>query len=404
MLAVVSFAGFIVTSSSMDQNIRDFADAFRQSIVDGTFVKLTLGHYMGSGKGLQKMRVRRIETAKGTRFSAVYQFERKDVTKNFNIDEIAALAESELGLNFRSGHLFTTAGYVEFRSSKKGNSHIVRSRRTSQLLPSRAHDREKRQFIEPAAQYLHPLGITTVDGKVRDRQQGKWRQINKFVEILDGLYGRSNLAGRPALRVVDMGSGKGYLTFAVYDHFRRGGGLAVSVVGVEARRELVQTCNAVASANGFSGLTFVQGTIADFDLPGTDILIALHACDTATDDALFKGIRAGAEVVVAAPCCHQELRPQLKSPPQLSGLLKHGVMAENMAEMVTDSLRALLLEQNGYDAKVFDFVPFEHTPKNKLIVGVRRNMAGGNVKARHDYAELKKAFGIVRQRLEELLA
>lgn len=387
----------------MDQNISIFVDAFNKSIESGTFRKLSLGNYKGIEESLQKIRVRLVEIKKGDRLSAVFRYEKRDVTKNLTVSEMAAFLMQNLGSDFRSGHLFTEAGDVQFEANKRGNSHIVRSKPSVKGSTSRAHNREKRSYIDPSLKYLHALGITTADGRVRDKQQGKRRQINKFIEIVDGLFDESSLKDRRAVRVVDMGSGKGYLTFAVYDHLKNGRRLDVSVTGVEARGELVELCDRVANECDFDGLKFEKGAIADLELPATDILIALHACDTATDDAIYKGISAGAEIIIAAPCCHQELRPQIEWPQEFRGIFRHGIMREEMAEMVTDSFRALLLEKSGYESKVFDFVAAEHTPKNNMIVGVKRITDGSRHGVENEIAALKKAFGISEQRLEKLL-
>ena len=201
-----------------------------------------------------------------------------------------------------------------------------------------------------------------------------------------------------------MGSGKGYLTFAAYDYFANVRGLGAEMTGVEARQDLVDLCNQVASAAGYDGLRFVAGTIADFEVDGVDILIALHACDTATDDALYKGILASAQLIVAAPCCHKEIRRQIKPPEMLSDVLKHGSMLEREAETVTDGLRSMLLERSGYSTKVFEFVPTEHTPKNNMIVASKTGQTTdrGGLQKRID--ELKSFYGITEQRLENLLA
>src|SRR5262249_28255295 len=160
-------------------------------------------------------------------------------------------------------------------------------------------------------------------------------------------------------RIVDMGSGKGYLTFAAYDYFRNVLGLDVEITGVDVKGDLIAKCNEIAIASDFHNLKFVVGGISDFDIEAVDILIALHACNTATDEAIYKGIEANASLIVVAPCCHQELRPQIKAPEILRDVLKHGVMLERTAEFVTDALRSLLLERSGYSTKLFEFVPVE---------------------------------------------
>jgi hypothetical protein len=204
---------------------------------------------------------------------------------------------------------------------------------------------------------------------------GKFRQIQKFAELLVRFVDEAGIGGAEPLSVCDMGCGKGYLTFAVASIL----GKRSRVRGIEARAELVALCNRLASEQGFApGLSFAQGTIADTPVDRIDALIALHACDTATDDALAKGIAAGARLLVVAPCCQKELRPQLAAPPVLTGALRHGIFQERQAEFVTDALRAQLLEWAGYRTQVFEFISTEHTAKNLMIVGVR---AGGRNEA-----------------------
>jgi SAM-dependent methyltransferase len=197
------------------------------------------------------------------------------------------------------------------------------------------------------------------------------------------------------LRVVDAGCGKGYLTFAISallgDH--------ATVHGIEARPELVALCNDVAAAQGFAPrLAFTAGTIADSPAEAVDVLIALHACDTATDDALARGIASGAKLIVVAPCCQKELRPQLTAPPVLAGPLRHGIFQERQAEFVTDALRAELLEWSGYRTKVLEFVSTEHTAKNLMIAAIKARPPGDAADARRVRA-LAAFYGIHSQRL-----
>ena len=200
-----------------------------------------------------------------------------------------------------------------------------------------------------------------------------------------------------------MGSGKGYLTFAAYDFFRNVRGIEVTMTGVDVRPDLIEKCNEIARASEFSGLEFVQGGINDLDLESTDILIALHACNTATDEAIYKGISGKASIIVAAPCCHQELRPQIVAPEMLRDVLKHGIMLERTAEFVTDALRSLLLERSGYATKIIDFVPVEHTPKNLMLVGTRDVNIDRATEIDREIAEIKEFYSIKEQRLETLL-
>ncbi len=178
---------------------------------------------------------------------------------------------------------------------------------------------------------------------------------------------------------------------------------SISVTGVEQRKELVTLCNQIAKTSGFDGLKFVQGNIADFDPGGVDILIALHACDTATDEALSKAIESNASIIVAAPCCHHEVKTQLEPPELLAGILKHPVMLERTAETLTDGIRSLLLEAQGYRTKIFEFVAAEHTPKNNLLVAIKRSEANNDKSKICEVEKIMEEFGIEHQRLAELI-
>jgi SAM-dependent methyltransferase len=237
----------------------------------------------------------------------------------------------------------------------------------------------------------------------------KFRQIQKYAELLRQLLAESGLwpldqAEAPALRVVDMGCGKGYLTFAVAALL----GPKSEVMGIELRPELTQQCNDIAkSANEaepgtLAKLTFQAGTIADAPLESVDVVIALHACDMATDEALFRGIGSKARLLVAAPCCQKELRPLLKPSAVLAAPLRHGIFRERQAEFVTDALRAELLEWAGYRSKVFEFISTEHTPKNLMIAAIRSE-GGGDEKKAEGIRSFAAFYGIEHQRLADLL-
>ncbi|MBX3245369.1 MAG: methyltransferase, partial [Acidobacteria bacterium] len=304
-----------------------------------------------------------------------------------------------LANGFKNAHLFTTEGDHQLEINKK-SARLHRGKPTFKTLPSTSHDREKNDLIGKDAYYLKALGITTESGEVKAQQQAKWRQINKFVEVIGDLYERSSLKEKQKLRIADMGSGKGYLTFAAYDYFTNTLKKEVEMTGVDTKAETVRLCNEIAGAGGFTGLKFEKGLIADLNTDGVDILIALHACDTATDDALYKGISADAEIILAAPCCHHELKKQMRPPAELKSILKHPVMLERTAEMITDGIRAMILEQNGYSTKIFEFVPTEHTPKNNLIAAVRNSAKRSDDTA---IQNIMNIYGIDRQHLVGLL-
>lgn len=387
----------------MLETVEKFVAALSSSLADDTFVKATLGNYKGDDKHLQKLNIRRLTTKKGARLYFLYRTDTRDTVKNHSLDEGTKLIANLLDKEFFSGHLFTTENDYQLDIGKRGKSRLNVAKPTFKIAPSAAHDRKKKLQIDPDVFYLKALGIATDEGRIRDRQQDKWRQINKFVETLAKLFDKSQLADRQELKIVDMGSGKGYLTFAAYDYFTNIRGLKVTMTGVEAKSELAGLCNDIAQTCEFDGLKFVNGTIDDYKTGDVDILIALHACDTATDDALYKGITAQADLIVAAPCCHREIRPQIKAPAMFKDILKHGVMLERTAETVTDGLRALLLERSGYSSRLFEFIAVEHTPKNNMLVGTRLASRKKTDDIEAQIAEIKSLYGIGEQRLETLL-
>ena len=387
-----------------NENIEKFIGEFSRSLQEETFVKMTLGNYRGNDAHLQKLLIRLIETKKGTRLFFLFRQDTRDTAKNFDFAESVEKIKTILGTEFYSGHLFTIDNDFQLDIGKKGKSRLNVAKPTFKIKPEVSHDREKQTLVSQNSFYLKALGITTDKGEIRDKQQDKWRQINKFVETLGSLIDKSPLAERRELDIFDMGSGKGYLTFAAYDYFVNTRGIDVKITGVDTKEELVSIDNDIARASEFENLRFVHGWIGDYDLQHVDVLIALHACNTATDDAIFKGIKAEADLIVVAPCCHQEIRPQMRVPEFLSGIFRHGVMLEREAETITDGLRSLLLEKSGYSTKLFEFIPTEHTQKNNMLVGIRHRKKIDAEKLDGQIQTIKNFYSIKEQRLEKLLA
>lgn len=385
---------------TFSDNILEFITHFETSLKDDSFVKLSLDHYKGSEVGLKSIHVRRILIKREEKLSFTYRYKTRDIVKNYAKVEAVLNIHEALQNGFELGALCTTA--FDFVLDKKS---LKRKSASHPSQPSLDHDRSKARLIAPEGKaYLQALGVTDATGHVFKNSQDKFRQINKYVEILSGLI--KHIPQDKVKKIVDMGAGKGYLTFALYDYLTTAG-FQTDVIGVEYRADLVQLCNKIADDAGYDRLKFAEGTVMNFDCTAANIIIALHACDTATDDAIFKGITAGADLIVVAPCCHKQIRREMEQHPvqnELDFLMKHGTFVERQAEMVTDGLRALVLEYYGYSTKVFEFISDAHTPKNVMIVGTR------NPKARtRDAAILEKIkttkefFGIEKHHLEKLL-
>ena len=374
------------------------------SLRAGAFVKLTLSEYRGAETGLRNLYARLVELRDGPHLSLISRYATRDVTKNIPLTEATATLGKLLGAEFARAHLFTTTGDWQLQCDALGEGKLKASRPAFAVAPPPEHDAKKRAPLAVEhAPFLHALGVTAATGEARPGMADKLRQIQRFVEILGHLVDDSPLRDRRELRVLDMGAGKGYLTFATAAFFRDRG-VEATVTGVETRADLVELTNRVARETGFDHLHFERGAIGDFTAGGAvDLLIALHACDTATDDALHHGIRAGASLILAAPCCHQEIRAQLAPPPVLRDVLCHGILAEREAELVTDGIRALLLEIHGYKASVFEFIASEHTGKNLMIAAHRRAQPSPAEPLQERLRELLAFYGIREQRLARLL-
>ncbi|MDH4459981.1 MAG: SAM-dependent methyltransferase [Flectobacillus sp.] len=391
---------------SITATIQQFTQTISESLEQETFIKISLGNYQGADSALKNIYVRSVIIKREQKLAFTFRNKTNDIVKNYSVHEGIALLADYLQQGFMVATLFTTEKDVLFENRKNSKAILKESKASSKEKPSQEHNREKKRLIKPNDKaYLYELKITDEAGNVFKNAQDKYKQINHFVELLSSLIKEAN-DERPLKKVVDMGSGKGYLTFALYDYLHSVLGLDTAVTGVEYRQDLVSLCNEIAQKSGFDALNFVQGTIQDYDCDTIDLLIALHACDTATDDAIYKGIKGDAKLIVVAPCCHKQIRRELektKVKNEVSFLTKYGIFLERQAEMVTDGIRALILEYFGYKTNVFQFISDAHTPKNVLVVGIKGTTSPQRqAEIRAKIAETKAFFGIGYHHLERL--
>ena len=381
-----------------------FLNLVHTALSDGSLVKLTLGRYRGSDPTLRNVFIRPVTLKTGPNFAFLWRYTTRDITKNHPADAAAGEIAALIGGDFLDAHLFRTSQSAQLETQADGTARLRITTPSTALVPAPAsseHNRTKTHLISAQAPWLRGLGVTNERGQPREGMADKFRQIQKFAELLSHLLAESKLPEDRPLTIVDMGSGKGYLTFAVAALL----GERAQVRGIEARPELVELCNRVARENDLaSRLTFSAGHIADAELPTCDVLIALHACDTATDDALARGIAAGAQLLVVAPCCQKELRRQLTAPPILADALRHGIFQERQSEFVTDSLRAQLLEWSGFQTKVFEFISTDHTAKNVMISAIKLPAPAADRDAKTQrIRDFARFYGIKSQRLASIL-
>ncbi|MEY4766732.1 MAG: hypothetical protein RI907_3405 [Pseudomonadota bacterium] len=397
-----------------------FLAQLQQALAQDPGFKLVLAHYQGGapdiealGEGLVRVMARPVQIKGQPHLSAVLRLPTRDITQNWPVDDaLARIATWLSDARFRNAHLHSGHQEWQYAVSKKGKATLRcgqhgqpeggQEEATANAAAPAAHNREKHRFIGQDRPFLHELGVTDAQGQLVPAMARKYKQINKFVEVFASALSRSRLADAPDLHVVDFGSGKGYLTFAVHD-WLSAQGRQPHVTGVELRDDLVRLCQGVIDRLHLQGMGYEQGDVRHYHPARLDVMIALHACDTATDHAIHLGVRAGAEVILCSPCCHKEVRPQLLSPSPLKPILQHGIHAGQQAEMLTDGLRAMLLDAVGYDTQVFEFISLEHTNKNKMILAIKRPQATPAREVLQQVADIKAFYGVRQQCLEQLL-
>ncbi|WP_316805247.1 SAM-dependent methyltransferase [Pedobacter nototheniae] len=393
------------------ENINQFTLKISNSLSNQQFVKISMGNYQGEEMDLKQILVRAVEIKRTAKLAFTFRYKTRDIVKNFEVKEGLTLLSKYLFEGFKVATLFTTVADFIFEIKKDNQSVIRETAPVTKEKPDALHDKQKQRPISAVEkQYLVDLKITDGTGLVFKNAQDKYKQINHYIEILSPLI--KEVPEGSIKHVADMGSGKGYLTFALYDYLHNVLKQEAAVTGVEYRQDMVDLCNQIAHKSNFGQLNFVQGTIQDYDATDLDLLIALHACDTATDDAIYKGIKANAKLIVVAPCCHKQIRKEIeknKVANDVSFLTKYGIFLERQAEMVTDGIRALILEYFGYKTKVFEFISDAHTPKNVLVVGVKKtdNLKGETESIRQagilqKIKDSKAYFGIRNHHLEQL--
>ncbi|RZL07355.1 MAG: SAM-dependent methyltransferase [Pedobacter sp.] len=364
-----------------------------------------MGNYKGEDDQLKNIYVRLVKIKAVLMLSFTFRYRTRDITKNFPPTVGIRMINEDLSDKFHVINLFTTAGELQLEILQSGKMIIRERSDAGSAAVEVSHDKQKHRSIDPDKSYLKALGITDSEGNVFKRAQDKYKQINHYIELLSPLM--RDFVGK-INHVADMGSGKGYLTFALYDYLNTVLMSNVKVTGVEFRQDLVDLCNSIANSSGFKQLDFIQGSIQSYKSDKIDMLIALHACDTATDDAIYQGIQSRSKLIIVAPCCHKQIRKQMENAKvtnDLSFLTRYGIFLERQAEMVTDGIRALILEYSGYKTKVFEFISDEHTPKNVLVVGIKTKDPAVNKKKEllQQIKETKAYFGIDHHHLEKLL-
>jgi SAM-dependent methyltransferase len=318
-----------------------------------------------------KVVVRPVEMRGSLLWQFTFHFQKKVIHENLAAEPAARRAAELLAETFEQGALATEKADHTIRARPDGTFRITASPPSRAAGPI-AHNRAKSYLIPEGVPcpFLIEIGVMSPGGQVRRAMYHKFRQINRFLELVEDIV--PALPADRALRIIDFGCGKSYLTFALHHLLTAIHGRSVRIVGLDRQPEVIRACSDLAGRLHCDGLEFQQGDIAGYDTPGpVDLAVALHACDTATDAALAQAVRWNCAAILAVPCCQHELAPRLRID-GFSPLTRHGILHDRLAALATDALRAQLLEISGYVTQVVEFIDMEHTPKNVLIRGVRR--------------------------------
>ncbi|MBE5947966.1 MAG: SAM-dependent methyltransferase [Lachnospiraceae bacterium] len=324
-------------------------------------------------EGATKVKARPIETKEGI----VFQFTEYKGTQvfhsNLSADKTIAAITKYMEEDFKQGQIICKEETVTVLSGNKGNISIMSRKVKSESKVGLAHNRKKRYILEEGMKiaFLEDLGVMTKEGKIVQKMYDKYRQINRFLEFVEDIL--PELPTGRELTILDFGCGKSYLTFAMYYYLKILKGREVKMIGLDLKEDVIDKCNGLSRKYGYNeDLKFLKGDIADYDgVDSIDMVVTLHACDTATDYALAKAVKWGASVILSVPCCQHELNKQIESE-LMQPVFKYGIVKDRMAALLTDALRAEYLENCGYRTQILEFIDMEHTPKNLLIRGVLR--------------------------------
>ncbi|MCQ4924493.1 SAM-dependent methyltransferase [Tissierella carlieri] len=321
-----------------------------------------------------------------------YEYKNKVLHKNLDASESIKEIENLLIQSFRQGVIFTREADYQILINKKGKASILKKKPTKEKADL-SHNRKKSYIIEDgeAVDFLIRLGVMNENGKVVSKRYDKFRQINRFLEMVADVI--SKIDKDKTLNIIDFGCGKSYLTFALYYYLVNILGLDVNIIGLDLKEDVINFCNEVAIDLNYDRLKFVYGDIKDYEaFSNVDMVVTLHACDTATDAALVKAVNWEAEAILSVPCCQHEIYDKIDNV-TLEPMLKHGIIKEKLASLVTDSLRANVLEILGYQVQLLEFVDMEHTPKNILIRAVKNNDKN-NKEYIDKYMKFKEFWGL----------
>ena len=374
------------------KKMEKFFEKLDSSLKNNSIIKMTLSKPVSKNNELRNVYVKPILLKDNKMYQFTFRYERRDETKNFDARQTLEQVKNLVPAVFQNVSLFTLTEDVTLLVSKKGKPTLMCKKINEKREADLSHDHEKQRLIDPTNPWWHLLGLTSRDGKVMADMQHKFKQICKYVEIVDGVMRQTKFDDE--IHIADMGAGKGYLTFALYEYLTKNYDKKIVMEGVEIRKDLVLKINDIIEKCKLQSFNFVENSIEDYKPSNLDVLIALHACDTATDDAILKGIRNNAKLIICAPCCHKQVRREMEKSGKFDSITKYGIFLERQAVMITDAVRALVLEYCGYKTQVMEFIEYDNTPKNVLLVGRKTDKPIDKERVANEIKNLLDQYGI----------
>ena len=340
---------------------------------------------------IKKVKIRPVIIKDELCFQATQTVGKKEIHNNYGKDELLLKIETWMRENFKQLELISTRRSIHALVSKKGKATIKIKNECHEKKTSLSHNRKKEYIIESGKpiDFLVDLGVMTKEGRIVHAKYDKFRQINRFLEFIEDIL--PHLPKEREVTIIDFGCGKSYLTFAMYHYLKVMKGYDINVIGLDLKEDVIQYCNELKERYGYEKLRFLQGDIESFEgVSHVDMVVTLHACDTATDYAIDKAVRWGASIILSVPCCQHELNGQMKNE-MLEPIMQYGLLRERFCAIATDGLRAQLLEMAGYRTQILEFIDMEHTPKNLLIRAIKTDKKAKN---KEEYERLRNFLGV----------
>lgn len=384
----------------MDKNTDKLTALFAEVFSDDSLMKIIFSAKRRKSLEYSKVTLRPMQIGGRLKYQAEYTYPKKVTHSNLDAADARSLALRLICEEFKQANVFARGSEIQILAAKPETPRIIRKNSAAPAAPGSgdsaagapaaapalAHNRAK-NYVLPAGvpcDFLIRLGIMGEDGTVFPRSYNKFRQINRYLEIVEDVF--PYLPKDKTLKIIDFGCGKAYLTFALYHYLKVMKQRNVEIIGLDLKEDVIDFCSGVASDLGYDELKFLKGDIADYKDDHADMVVTLHACDTATDYALINAVAWNTKVILSVPCCQHELFKQIKNDLH-KPILKHGILKDRFTEYLTDGLRSLKLEACGYDVAMIEFTSLEHTARNIMIKAVKTNAAGAYAKKKREAAE-----------------